>query len=202
MTAVEEIMHAPNLRALIDELEKAWNDEQKRRHEFWANIDENAKAEFIMGEIIYHSPIYGRHWRASTRISRRLIPYVYDRDLGEVAYEKVMIRLTRNDYEPDICFWQKERTLDFGQKQSAFPAPDFIVEILSDSTRHRDYGVKMADYALHSVQEYWIVDTENNSIEQYLLNNKSYELAQKLKDGTLTSAVITGFQIPVKEIFE
>ena len=202
MTAVEEIMHAPNLRALIDELEKAWNDEQKRRHEFWANIDENAKAEFIMGEIIYHSPIYGRHWRASTRISRRLIPYVYDRDLGEVAYEKVMIRLTRNDYEPDICFWQKERTLDFGQKQSAFPAPNFIVEILSDSTKHRDYGVKMTDYALHSVQEYWIVDTENNSIEQYLLNNKSYELAQKLKDGTLTSAVITGFQIPVKEIFE
>lgn len=202
MTAVEEIMHAPNLRALIDELEKAWNDEQKRRHEFWANIDENAKAEFIMGEIIYHSPIYGRHWRASTRISRRLIPYVYDRDLGEVAYEKVMIRLTRNDYEPDICFWQKERTLDFGQKQSAFPAPNFIVEILSDSTRHRDYGVKMTDYALHNVQEYWIVDTENNSIEQYLLNNKSYELAQKLKDGTLTSAVITGFQIPVKEIFE
>ena len=202
MTAVEEIMHAPNLRALIDELEKAWNDEQKRRHEFWANIDENAKAEFIMGEIIYHSPIYGRHWRASTRISRRLIPYVYDRDLGEVAYEKVMIRLTRNDYEPDICFWQKERTLDFGQKQSAFPAPNFIVEILSDSTKHRDYGVKMTDYALHSVQEYWIVDTENNSIEQYLLNNKSYELAQKLKDGTLTSAVITGFQIPVKEIYE
>jgi len=202
MTAVEELMHAPNLRALIDELEKAWNDEQKRRHEFWANIDENVKAEFIMGEIIYHSPIYGRHWRASTRISRRLIPYVYDRNVGEIAYEKVMIRLTRNDYEPDICFWQKEHTLDFGQRQSAFPAPDFIVEILSDNTKYRDYGIKMTDYTLHSVQEYWIVDTKNNRIEQYLLKNKSYELAQKLKDGTLTSAVITGFQIPVREVFE
>lgn len=99
MTAFEEILQAPNLRKLIDELEAAWVEEQKRRHEFWAEIDENVKAEFIMGEIVYHSPIYGRHWKASTRLSRKLIPYVYDNQLGEVAYEKVMVRLTRNDYE-------------------------------------------------------------------------------------------------------
>ncbi|TAH14613.1 MAG: Uma2 family endonuclease, partial [Runella slithyformis] len=112
------------------------------------------------------------------------------------------IRLTRNDYEPDICFWYEERTLDFGQKQSAFPAPDFIVEILSDSTKDRDYGIKKTDYALHDVQEYWIVDTDNQTVEQYLLKNKTYELAQKLKDGILASEVITGFQMPVREIFE
>jgi Uma2 family endonuclease len=202
MTAVEEIMRAPNLRELIDELEKSWHDEQKRRHEFWAAIDENVKAEFIMGEIVYHSPIYGRHWMASSNISRRLLPFVYDNKLGKVAYEKVMIRLTRNDYEPDICFWYEERTLDFGQKQSAFPAPDFIVEILSDSTKDRDYGIKKTDYALHDVQEYWVVDADNQTVEQYLLKNKTYELTQKLKDGILVSEVITGFQMPVREIFE
>jgi len=26
----------------------------KKRHEFWVNIDKNLKAEFILGEIIYH----------------------------------------------------------------------------------------------------------------------------------------------------
>lgn len=36
MIAVEDILQAPNLRELIDELEKAWAEEQKRRHEFWA----------------------------------------------------------------------------------------------------------------------------------------------------------------------
>lgn len=202
MVVLEEILQVPNLRELIDELEAAWADEQKRRHEFWADVDENVKAEFIMGEIIYHSPIYGRHWKASTRISRKLIPHVYDNDLGEVAYEKVMIRLTRNDYEPDICFWKKERTLDFGQKQSAFPPADFIIEILSDSTKDRDYGIKMTDYALHAVQEYWIIDTDAQTVEQYLLKNSSYQLAQKLKDGTLVSEVIQGFAMNVKEIFE
>jgi Uma2 family endonuclease len=202
MVVLEEILQAPNLRELIDELEAAWADEQKRRHEFWADVDENVKAEFIMGEIIYHSPIYGRHWMASSNISRRLLPFVYDNDLGKVAYEKVMIRLTRNDYEPDICFWKKERTLDFGQKQSAFPPADFIIEILSDSTKDRDYGIKMTDYALHDVQEYWIIDTDAQTVEQYLLKNSSYQLAQKLKEGTLVSEVIKGFAMNVKEIFE
>ncbi|MFN8347574.1 MAG: Uma2 family endonuclease [Spirosomataceae bacterium] len=202
MTAFEEILQAPNLRKLIDELETAWVEEQKRRHEFWAEIDENIKAEFIMGEIVYHSPIYGRHWMASSNLTRRLLPYVYDNQLGKVAYEKVMVRLTRNDYEPDICFWHKERTLDFGQKQSAFPPPDFIVEILSDSTKERDYGIKMTDYALHGVAEYWIVDTDNQTVEQYLLEKSHYQLAQKLKSGTLESEVIKGFQINVTEIFE
>lgn len=199
---VAELLQAPNLREMLDELEQAWADEQKRRHQFWADVDESQKAEFIMGEIIYHSPVYGRHWKASTRLTRRLIPYVYDNVLGEVAYEKVMIRLTRNDYEPDICFWTTERAKDFGQKQSAFPAPDFIIEILSDSTKDRDYGIKMTDYALHDVKEYWIIDTHAMSVEQYILKHKRFELSQKLKDGIIKSEAIAGFSIAIKEIFE
>jgi Uma2 family endonuclease len=202
MIVVEEILQAPNLRELLDELETAWADEQRRRHEFWADVDENVKAEFILGEIIYHSPVYGRHWRASSKISRRLLPYVYDNDLGEVAYEKVMIRLTRNDYEPDICFWHKEKSTDFKQKQSAFPPPDFIVEILSDSTRERDYGIKMTDYALHGIAEYWIIDTDERSIEQYLLKGHTYQLNLKIKEGSITSEVIKGFKMDLNEIFE
>ncbi len=200
--SITDLLHAPNLREVLDELEQLWADEQKRRHEFWATVDENIKAEFILGEIIYHSPVYGRHWKASTRITRHLIPFVYDNNLGEVAYEKVMVRLTRNDYEPDICFWTKDKAKEFEKKQSAFPPPDFVVEILSDSTKERDYGIKMEDYALHDVKEYWIVDTDNQTIEQYTLKDKKFELSQKLKDGILESEVIKGFKMEVREIFE
>lgn len=203
MTAtVDELLKAPNLRELINELEQAWADEQHRRHAFWADADEGIKAEFILGEIIYHSPIYGRHWMASSQITRRLLPYVYDNKIGRVAYEKVMIRLTRNDYEPDICFWTKEVAREFKRKQSAFPAPDFIVEILSDSTRDRDYGIKKEDYARHGVREYWIVDTDAETIEQYLLNGNQFDLAQKLKDGVLQSEAISGFEIAVRAVFD
>ena len=201
MTALEELQQAPNLRDLLDQLEQSWADEQRRRHEFWADANEGVKAEFILGKVIYHSPIYGRHWMASTAISRRLLPYVYDNKLGKVGYEKVMIRLTRNDYEPDICFWNAETAARFGQKQSAFPPPDFVIEILSDSTQHRDYGIKMTDYALHGVKEYWIVDTDQETIEQYLPDGNTFFLAQKLKDGVLKSVAVTGFQIVVRDVF-
>ncbi len=202
MVLVEEILQEPNLRELIDELELVWAEEQRRRHEFWANIDENIKAEFILGEIVYHSPIYGRYWMASSNILTELLPYVKKNNLGKVAIEKVMVRLTRNDYEPDICFWKKERTLDFGKKQSVFPAPDFIIEILSDGTRDRDYGIKMKDYALHGVAEYWIIDTDLHTVEQYLLEHSNYILAQKIKEGHIESAIITGFKIDLKCVFE
>lgn len=202
MTALDELRQSPNLRDLLDKLEQSWADEQRRRHEFWADVDENVKAEFILGEIIYHSPVYGRHWMASSAITRYLLPYVYDNKLGKIGYEKVMVRLTRNDYEPDICFWNAQVANGFGLKQSAFPPPDFIVEILSDSTKDRDYGIKMTDYALHGVQEYWIVDVEHETVEQYLLEGNTYSLAQKLKDGILASEVIMGFQIKVKSIFD
>ncbi len=206
MNALEELRQAPNLRELLDQLEQTWQDEQRRRHEFWADADEGVKAEFILGEIIYHSPIYGRHWMASTAICRRLLPHVYDNKLGKVGYEKVMVRLTRNDYEPDICFWNAETAASFGQKQSAFPPPAFVVEILSDSTQDRDWiaspvGIKMTDYALHGVKEYWIVDTEHETIEQYLLEDNTFTLSQKLKDGVLMSEAIPGFQISVKSVF-
>lgn len=186
----------------MDELEKVWRDEQLQRHTFWAEVDENLKAEFILGEIVYHSPIYGRHWMASSNILTQLLPHVKENNLGKIGIEKVMIRLTRNDYEPDICFWSKSQSDGFDKIQSAFPPPEFVVEILSDSTRERDYGIKMTDYALHGIKEYWIVDAENHTVEQYLLHQNQYQLAQKLREGVLKSEVIAGFKIAVSTIFE
>ncbi|GAB2561724.1 Uma2 family endonuclease [Spirosoma aerophilum] len=88
--------------------------------------------------------------------------------------------------------------MSFCSKQSAFPPPVFVVESLSDSTLDRGYGIKMTDYVLHGVQEYWIVDTKHESVEQYLLEGNVFVLAQKLKDGTLAAEVIPGFRIDEK----
>lgn len=200
---IESIRRSPHLPQIIKELEAIWQAEQQKRHTFWAAHDEGIKAEFIEGEVIlYHSPIYGRHWKASSNLLRFLLPFVLDKQLGEVAYEKVMIRCTRNDYEPDICFWIKEKSQLFEAKQAAFPPPDFIIEILSDSTQERDRGVKMIDYALHDVQEYWLIDTDQKTVEQYLLADKTYTLSQKLKTGSISSQVIAGFEINLAQIFE
>lgn len=200
---LEPILKSTNPKALIDELNQFWEAEQRKRHAFWAAIDENVKAEFIDGKEIYHSATYFEHWSVSTNLIHLILPHIQINNLGEIALEKVMIRCTRNDYEPDICFWRKEISETFTPKQSAFPPPDFIVEILSDTTEHRDRGIKFIDYAKHGVTEYWIINTNTKTIEQYILNTEKmeYELNLKIRDGKLKSIAIEGFEIEVPSIF-
>ena len=59
----------------------------------------------------------------------------------------------------------------------------------------------MTDYALHGVKEYWIVDTSQETIEQYLPDGNTFFLAQKLKDGLLKSVAVAGFQMAVRDVF-
>ncbi len=198
---LQPLLESPDLPYLLEELQAEWEAEQKRRHAFWAEVDEGRKAEFILGEVIYHSPVYGRHWMVSTNLCTELLPFVKRKKLGKVAYEKVMVRMTRNDYEPDICFWRTERAREFQLKQSAFPPPDFVVEIISNSTEARDRGIKFQDYALHGVAEYWIIDPESCTLEQYLLEGDSYQLAVKLREGQIKSTVIDGFSIALEDLF-
>ncbi len=83
-----------------------------------------------------------------------------------------------------------------------FPAPDFVVEVLSDSTEKNDRETKFQDYAAHGVQEYWIIDAEKQTIEQYFLQNESYELLLKSKSGEINSVVLPDFKIPIRSVFD
>ena len=83
-----------------------------------------------------------------------------------------------------------------------FPAPDFVVEVLSPSTAANDRGVKFDDYAAHGVTEYWIIDPETETVEQYWLAGAGYELAIKARTGELRSFAVPGFVIPLRAIFE
>ena len=82
-----------------------------------------------------------------------------------------------------------------------FPAPDLIAEIISPSTEKNDRGIKFTDYALHGVQEYWLIDPQQQFIEQYLLQNNQYKLEFKSTSNQLVSKVLTGFAIEVEAIF-
>lgn len=123
-------------------------------------------------------------------------------DLGYVGFEKIMVSLTRNDYESDICYFNKEKASQFKPDQMRFPAPDFVVEVLSNSTVANDRGVKFEDYAAHGIVEYWIVDPDEETIEQYELREDAYELVVKVKAGQIDSLVIPDFTIPVRAVFD
>jgi Uma2 family endonuclease len=199
---VEKLSKELNAWQVWEGLGQKLEQERRKREEFYNLIHENVKAEFINGEIVMHSPVRNRHWTASMKISSELHRYVKDNALGVVSAEKVMIRLTRNDYEPDIVFFSTEKIQSFTPDQLLFPAPDLVGEILSESTERTDRTIKFSDYEAHGVSEYWIVDPEQRSIEQYLLENGEYNLHVKLAgEGLLHARSVAGFTIRTEDIF-
>ena len=177
-------------------------DEAQRRRQFYQDINEDDKAEFINGKIIMHSPVKRRHLKSSIKLSRLLDEHVENNSLGEVYVEKAMIHLTQNSYEPDICFWKKELSDKFTDDQMLFPAPTLIVEILSPSTQKSDKGIKFIDYARHGVEEYWLIDPLKKTFEQYLLDGQIFKLAKILKTkGRIQAKTIVGFDFNIERIF-
>ena len=202
---IAELLDAPDAQLIIDRVQTALNDEKKRRHTFYEWLQDDVKAEFINGEVIMHSPVKRRHLRSSKLLANLLHNFVDSHDLGEVDTEKALIVLTRNDYEPDICYWRKEVADEFTDDTMKHPAPDFVVEILSKGTAKRDRGVKYEDYAAHGVREYWLVDANRQTVEQFRLDEEfmAFDAIGNFHiNDTITALTVPGFTIPIRAIFE
>ena len=198
---LDRVMKRPDLPQLVATLNEELQRERELRETFLRELTPNEKAEFIGGERILHSPARAAHIRAAKRLMKLIDEYVMKHDLGEVFFEKALVHLTRNDYEPDVLFYGKDKASQITPDQMLFPAPEFIAEILSDSTESRDRGIKFQDYAIHGVAEYWIVDADEGFVEQYMLVDQHYKLLRKLDSGTITGVAVAGFEIPVAAIF-
>lgn len=202
---LKRLLDAPDLPQIVEQANEQLQKELKRRDEFREWVSPSVKAEFINGEVILHSPVKRGHLRCSGNLFKLLDTFVTIHDLGETSYDKGMIALTRNDYEPDICFWKKEKSIAFTDETMLHPAPDFVVEVLSKKTQKVDRNVKFKDYALHYIPEYWIIDPWAKVIEQYWLDdlsNPSYALVAKWQIGdSIKARSVEGFVIPVEAVF-
>ncbi len=200
--ALATLRQSPLLPQVVQELQALLAEEHEQRQAFYDALDPSVKAEWINGVAVVHSPVRLSHSDASGTLYRLIGNYLDLHPLGAVHHEKVMIQLTRNSYEPDVCFFRAATAASFTPDMVLFPAPDFVAEVLSDSTAARDRGVKFTDYAAHGISEYWIIDADAEEIEQYVLHEGDYQLRQRATTGAIRSAVIAGFRIPVRALFD
>jgi Uma2 family endonuclease len=200
---LDKIFNLHNPKKFLEEAHQKLEEERKKREYFYNEVAEFKKSEFILGEIIIHSPVKKEHNDILLSLVRLVDTYVKKNDLGYIGIVQFLIALSRNDYEPDLCFFKNEKAKDFKDEQSIFPAPDLVVEILSKSTKKNDYGIKFEDYLAHNVTEYWIIDPVKKVVELYRISNKNeYELILKSGTGILKSEIITGFEIKIEAIFD
>jgi Uma2 family endonuclease len=180
--------------------------EVERRNAFYEWVDEDVKAEFVNGKVIIQSPTNRKHNLVRRFLSVLIESYNDVFNKGELHDEKAMVHLTRNSFEPDICFWLLEKAQHFTEEQLLFPAPDFVVEVLSKGSKTRDRVDKMKDYAAHEIQEYWIIDPVKETVEQYTLpipDLQRYELKKIYGiEDEIASKVLKGFNVPVRAFFD
>ena len=200
---LEPLVNSPDLFRYVAELEAITRTERERRDRFYTEITSEQKWEFINGEVVMHSPATAKHSQIRGRIECLLRTFAASHAAGWAGGEKTLICCRRNDYEPDVLFFGPEKARGIAPDTLRFPPPDFAVEILSESTAHRDRGIKMRDYAAHAVTEYWIVDPVEEAIEQYFIGaDGAYALHAKQVDGSMHSRAVAGWVMPVRGAFD
>ena len=97
---------------------------------------------------------------------------------------------TNTYVEPDISVICDPKKLD---DRGCTGAPDWIVEIVSPSSKQMDYYKKLFKYRTAGVREYWVVDPDKNLILVYNFEqgtSEQYTLSDKVKAGIYENLVI------------
>lgn len=151
------------------------------------NLPEGQRAELIDGKL-YMMASPGRiHQEFVHFLDRTIGNYIHDRNGDCKVYPSpfaVFLNANSDIYvEPDISvICDKDKLTDEGCKG----APDWVIEIISPSSRSMDYVKKLLKYGTAGVREYWIVDPDKQRITVYNFEHETaeeYSLSDKVKAG-------------------
>lgn len=86
-------------------------------------------------------------------------------------------------------------------KRCIYGAPDFIVEVLSKSTKRKDSTIKLSKYIQAGVREYWLVDIEKERVLVYFFESDDYPTIYG-RDDEIPVGIFDGeLKIPMAEVF-
>ena len=106
-----------------------------------------------------------------------------------------------NTFQPDLLFVSNERRHIF-DGHGVTGAPDVVVEVLSESTRRRDFDVKLPVYGRNGVREAWMADLPAETVSKYIGDGSTMTLAAVYgANDVLTSEAIPGIAINLTPIF-
>lgn len=104
---------------------------------------------------------------------------------------------------PDVV-WYAPGWFVIEEDGTSHRAPDAVLEVLSPGARNeqRDREKKLDLYSRHGVQEYWIADWRDRTVEVYRRRDAQLHRVATLRgDDTLTSPLLPGFSARLAELF-
>ena len=161
-------------------------------------IPDERRVELIDGVIYDMSSPLGHHQLIAGQIHAALLAFI-SREGGPCIpfIAPVDVQLDCDDktiVQPDVLILCDR---DKYTPQRIVGAPDFVVEVLSKSTRKKDMFIKLNKYKFAGVREYWLVDPDKKTIVVYLFEQEDtihlYSFRDKVPVGIYDGRCVIDF---------
>ena len=166
--------------------------------------EDGNRYELIEGELFVSRAPRLPHQLVVQNLQVALVNYLQSNRIGTVVPGAGAVFSDYDAVIPDLVFVRNERWDEIVANERFIGAPDLVVEVMSPGkeNRERDLLVKRQLYGKYGVEEYWVVDPENRTVEIYRLLQRSLEKVVTFADqDTLTSPILPGFELYVHTIF-
>ena len=164
------------------------------------SLPEGQRAELINGVIYNMAPPSRLHQELVMSLSSEIRNYIKKKHGSCKVYPApfaVFLNEDNQNYvEPDISVICDSNKLD---EKGCNGAPDWIIEVVSPSSKRLDYGIKLFKYRTAGVREYWIVNPLNQTVNVYdLISNNLTD--QYSFDDDIPICIYEGFTLNIAEL--
>jgi len=168
--------------------------------------DDGKRHELIDGEHYVTPSPSRKHQAVVWNLAGIIAPYLESHPVGRAFVAPFDVIFSDFDVvEPDVLFISKARLEEVLTTKNVRGAPNLVVEIASRSTRSRDETLKRKLYERFGVEEYWVIEPDDDTIVVYKYGDQGYrrefDLAATRGD-MLTTPLLPGLQLPLDRIFK
>jgi Uma2 family endonuclease len=166
---------------------------------------DDTRYEIIDGELYVTTQPSVWHQMTCHNVSFELGAWSSQSGAGQVVPAPGVIFAEHEAVAPDVVWVSAKRLpLILGDDGKFHAAPDLVVEVLSPGATNekRDRQTKLGVYSRRGVQEYWLVDWQQRTLQVYRHVSGALELIATLyEQDTLESPLLPGFSCPVHRLF-
>ena len=163
------------------------------------NLPEGTRAELIDGQIYYMAPPSRKHQRVVGKLFTAISQYIESKGGScepYIAPFAVFLNENNKNYvEPDISVICDNGKLD---DRGCNGAPDWVIEIVSQSSQRMDYLTKLFKYRTAGVREYWIVNPMKRTVLVYLFGENE-DSTQYLFEDEIPVGIYPDFTMRISE---
>jgi Uma2 family endonuclease len=168
------------------------------------NFPEDGKRrEVIQGELIVSPAPNTRHQLILKNLARLVDAFILafprGQRPGQTFIAPTDVTLEDEGVQPDFLFVSQDRYSLITEQEISGP-PDWIVEVISPSSRTYDLETKRKLYQRAGVIAYWVIDPELEQVHTWDWQTNMSSLANVGE--MLEVSVLAGFKLEVAAVFE